>query len=148
MHKRNLSHFAIIGVLSVLCLMLLTGPAWAQGCSVPDDGSGTASLPPAGCAYLSPNEVHMIINGLPVGTTIRLAPIHQDFICRSPIPGSHCGTPGGALGGETESFGSMIHLDMKGTGMFSGYHRIINLPLNCQTSTAPRTPHAGVQSFD
>ena len=39
------------------------------------------TLPPQGCDYLTGDEVHEIIAGLPPGTTIELAPIHKDFAC-------------------------------------------------------------------
>ena len=55
--------------------------ALAAPCVVPDKGTGTVTLLPEGCEYLSPDEVHMIIDGLPPGTAIELAPIHKDFIC-------------------------------------------------------------------
>jgi len=47
--------------------LVLTPP-----CVVPDNGGGTVTLPPAGCNYLSPSDVHEIINGLPAGTTVQL----------------------------------------------------------------------------
>jgi len=36
-------------------------------CVVLDNGGGSVDLPPAGCDYLSPDEVHKIIDGLPAG---------------------------------------------------------------------------------
>src|SRR5206468_3869207 len=47
-------------------------------CVVADNGSGTVTLPPAGCEYLSPSDVHQIIAGLPPGATIELGAIHRD----------------------------------------------------------------------
>lgn len=49
-------------------------------CVLVDDGSGTIRLPPDGCEYLSPEEVHEIIDANS-GITFELAPIHKDFIC-------------------------------------------------------------------
>ena len=70
---------AALLLAGVLCLGL-AGAAQADPCEVPDAG-GTVILPPAGCDYLSPDEVHLIIDGLPPDTTIELAPIHKSFIC-------------------------------------------------------------------
>jgi len=54
-------------------------------CVVPDNGGGTVTLPPPNCGYLSPQDVHEIINGLPVTnppTTIQVAIQHSKFFCR------------------------------------------------------------------
>jgi hypothetical protein len=115
-------------VLAALALALVTGAARAQNpCNVVDNGTGTVTLPPAGCEYLSPSQVHLIINGLPAGTTIILQPIHKNFICRQT---GTCNTPGGTLGGETETFGSL------------------SVPLNTVVDSAPRTLGAPVQTFN
>lgn len=135
-------------LLLALCLLLVpAGASWADPCVVTDNGSGTVELPPAGCAYLSPNQVHEIIRGLPAGTTIKLAPIHTNFICRKL---GLCGTPGGILGGEKEIFNSDVILIAQGTGPgpVGNYQRTITLPLAAvETHTAPRTPGAPVQTF-
>jgi hypothetical protein len=112
-------------------------------CIMPDNGGGTVTLPPAGCQYLSPDQVHMIIDGLPPGTTIILAPIHQAFICRT----GGCGTPGGPLGGEVENFSSTAVFQLSGTGALSGWTRTVTVPLAVQVATAPRTAGASVQTF-
>jgi hypothetical protein len=138
----------LVGVSSVLITALFAvAVAVAQPCVVPDDGTGTVSLPPAGCSYLSPNDVHMIINGLPPGTTVRLGPEHHFFICGQPGT-NHCGVPGGSLGGEMEQFHSTITLHAQGTGTLSSYMRTIDISLDCQTHTAPRMPGQPVQSFN
>jgi hypothetical protein len=131
-------------IVTLLALALAAGAAQAQPCVVNDNGTGTVTLPPAGCNYLSPNQVHLIINGLPPGTQIILDPIHRDFICRS---GGGCNTPGGSLGGEIETFGSALTLRLSGTGMLAGWSRTITLPARCETHTGPRTPGNPVQSF-
>jgi hypothetical protein len=131
--------------LVALGLMVAAGGALAQNpCSAPDNGTGTVTLPPAGCQYLSPSQVHMIINGLPAGTTIILKPIHRNFICRQ--TGS-CNIPGGPLGGEVENFSSTAVFQVSGTGALSGWNRVISVPLGVQVATAPRTNGAPVQTF-
>jgi len=114
-------------------------------CIAPDDGTGTVNLPPEGCPYLSADELHMIIDGLPAGTEITVSAIHQEFFC--PGGGNHCGTPGGSLGGETEQFQSILVLEMRGTGELEGFQRTISLPAGVETHTGPRDPASPVQSF-
>jgi hypothetical protein len=115
--------------------------AFAQPCEVPDNGTGTVDLPPAGCAYLSPNDVHEIIDGLPPGTTIRLDPIHSRFFNELVIPG-------GPLGGATETFDSFIDFEVTGTGDLATFSRLLTIQVQCETATAPRSPGNAVQDFD
>lgn len=134
--------------LMALGLVLTGGAVHAQGsnaCFQPDNGTGTVTLPPAGCAYLSPDQVHLIIDGLPLGTTIILAPIHENFICRQ--GGGPCGTAGGPLGGAVETFTSTGTFQLSGTGALAGWTRTVSVPLNVETATAPRMLGATVQSF-
>ena len=149
-------------VLSLLlfCLGLLAPAsevlALPPACVVPDNGSGTVTLPPAGCEYLSPSDVHEIINGLPPGTTIQLSTIHRDFICNrqpgapgvcsfTPSPG--CDIPGGTLGGQKECADSSLTMNLHGTGLLAGWNRTLNLPITFETHVGPRAPGAPVQSF-
>jgi hypothetical protein len=110
-------------------------------CEVPDNGTGTVDLPPVGCPYLSPDDVHKIIDGLPAGTTIRLGAEHQDFF-------NVTTSPGGTLGGEVEQYSSSVKLDMSGTGSLGGFHRVLYMPAQCETHTGPRAPGTPIQSFD
>jgi hypothetical protein len=133
--------------LVAIALVLTTGAVNAQTpCNVPSNTMGTVTLPPAGCQYLSPSQVHMIINGLPSGTTVILSPIHRDFICRTSTP--PCNAPGGPLGGEVENFTSTAVFSLSGTGTLSGWNRIVTVPLAVQVATAPRTAGASVQTFN
>ncbi|HEX6898252.1 MAG TPA: hypothetical protein VF789_00995 [Thermoanaerobaculia bacterium] len=130
-------------------LIIMAGTAHAQDpCFAPNNGMGTVTLPPPGCQYLSPNDVHKIIAGLPPGTEIILAPIHTNFICRqSGAPTGTCGTPGGTLGGQVEIFGSSANFQLTGTGALAGWSRLVSIPLNTETHTAPRVNGAPVQTF-
>jgi hypothetical protein len=110
-------------------------------CTVADDGSGTVRLPPDGCGYVSPDDLHMMIAGLPAGTTIVVGAEHSRFFGVTT-------TPGGTLGGEVETFSSSAVLRLHGTGDLAGFQRLIDLPLGCETHTGPRTPGNPVQSFD
>ncbi|MHC5114034.1 MAG: hypothetical protein ACYTGP_06355 [Planctomycetota bacterium] len=123
-------------------------------CVVPPGPPGTVTLPPPGCEYLSPDEVHLIIDGLPAGTTIELDPIHRDFICKQggagfpgcPPPGI-CEVPGGNLGGQVDCFSSILELDLQGTGELAGFQRLLQVPIDCQVHTGPRNPGDAVQEF-
>ena len=125
-------------------------------CYVEDNGTGTITLPPIGCDYLSPNEVHMIIDGLPPGTTIELDPIHMDFVCPDPanpvctmpLAGGECETTGGSLGGHGDCFESTLDLTVTGTGSLAGFNRHLAVPIFCEVHTGPRNPGDPVQSFD
>jgi len=84
----------------------------------------------------------MIINGLPPGTTIQLAAIHDGFFNLS-------STPGGSLGGERENFNSRLRLHLQGSGALAGYNRDLLIQgVQCETHVGPRTPGQPVQSFD
>ncbi len=146
-----------VTVLTLLGSFLISTSASADPCVVPDNGGGTITLPPAGCAYLSPDDVHMIIDGLPPGTTIELAPIHKDFICNEqappggsctlPIPPGVCEVAGGGLGGNGDCFDSVVEFEVTGTGALAGFNRIIQVPLFTEVHTGPRNPGDPVQTF-
>jgi len=136
--------------------------AGGNPCVVADNGGGSVDLPPAGCDYLSPDEVHKIIDGLPAGTEIHLAPIHKDFICHAPGTQNpvcsfstlvNCDEAGGSLGGEKECAESKLQLDLSVLnppcpGPLCGWTRSIVVPMAFETHTAPRAPGDPVQSFD
>lgn len=124
--------------LAALCVVATASFAMAA-CTIPGNGGGTVDLPPAGCDYLSPDDVHMIIDGLPPGTTIRLGPMHGRFfgVTHNPDPG----------GGETENFNSFLTFTLEGTGELDGYNRPAEMTVQCQAHTDPRGS-GPVQSFD
>jgi hypothetical protein len=111
-----------------------------NNCSVADNGNGTVDLPPVGggCGgYISPNDVHMIIAGLPSGTTIRIGAAHDRFfnVTRGPSPNP------ARPGWERESFGSQLLLHLQGDGVLAGFTRAITIPnAACLSETAPRVP--------
>jgi hypothetical protein len=140
---------ARVSAALVFAALLAAGPMVAQSpCVEPDNGSGTVTLPPEGCEYLSPSQVHMIIDGLPPGTTIILKPIHLNIICREL---GQCGdgttTGKGSLGGEIERAQSDLELHMSGTGALAGFQRILTVPARFETHTAPRNLGARTQTF-
>lgn len=122
---------------ALVALMGLAMQANAAVCIIPAPGD----LPPnCTTGYLSPSDVHMIIDGLPPGTTIELGAEHREFFNISR-------TPGGSLGGEVEQFGSFLTLELTGTGDFAGYHRTLNMQVQSETHVAPRNLSDPVQSF-
>ncbi|MBW2273781.1 MAG: hypothetical protein JRG96_10940 [Deltaproteobacteria bacterium] len=141
-----------------LLTFALGGSALADPCEV-NDPSGTVTLPPVGCEYLTGDEVHEIVDGLPIGTTIELAPIHKDFACSEralsqscsipAIPGVSCEEPGGSIpGGNQDCFASNLEFQVTGTGSLAGFNRTISVEAPSVVDTAPRTPGAPVQDFD
>lgn len=112
-----------------------------QACILPDNGSGTADLPPAGCAYTNPDWAWPISEGLPAGSMINLTVTHTDWT-------NVTRTPGGIFGGEIQQFSSVLHLDMTGTGDLAGFHRVVSLTnVQCTYHAGPRTLSEMVQTF-
>jgi hypothetical protein len=142
-------------LLAPLCLLIVAQNASAQTpCVVSDNGSGTIDLPPAGCEYVSPDEVYLIIDGLPPGTTIELAPTHKNFLCAgaapfctAPIAPGVCEGPGGSLGGDTNCSQSVLELVVTGTGALAGFSRLLFVPIEWEVHTGPRLPGDPVQTF-
>ncbi len=132
-----------VGFAVTLCLLLLPAFAFAAPCVVPNDGSGTVKMPPAGCGYVSPTDFHMIVDGLPAGTTIQVGVEHERFFNVTNTPDPAPGT------GESEQFSSNLKLTMTGTGSLAGFSRVIQMPAQCQAHTDSRGPLGSpVQSFD
>jgi hypothetical protein len=137
--SRTTSLRILCGALAI-AVMALAGPASAVVCIV----GPNPDVPPNcldGGGYLSPNDVHMIIDGLPPGTTIELGAEHSRFINVSR-------SPGGTLAGQVEEFESTLTLHLTGTGAAAGYNRFLNMQTNDVTHTGPRNPTDPVQSFD
>jgi hypothetical protein len=134
--------------LFTTCLLAtLAGGVQAQGgpCEVPDNGTGTVTMPPIGCGYVSPNDYHMIVDGLPAGTTIVVGIEHSFFICGA--QGMPCEIPGGTLGGNADMFDSTLRMRMQGQGALAGFARTIDVPVQCEVHTGPRIPGQPVQTF-
>ena len=84
-------------------------------CVAPDNGAGTVDLV-ADCPYVAPEEPMYIIEGLPPGSSLELAPVLSDYSNRIELPG-------GVLGGDYHTFDSYLQLEVTGTGEFTGFHR-------------------------
>jgi hypothetical protein len=134
--------FSAWGFALVAAVWVTTDPVRAQvPCIVPDNGTGTADLPPSSCGYIIPDDVMAIIDGLPPGTTIEIEPeLHQFFNVAT--------TAGGTLGGEIVTFDASMTMNMTGTGLLAGFSRLIVLPAVGEIHNAPRIPGDPVQIFD
>jgi hypothetical protein len=126
--------------LATMCFGTIVYAGGSPPCEVPDNGNGTVTLPPAGCGYLSPNDVHLIIAGLPPGTTIEVSAEHTKFFQVDE-------QPGGPLGGAVESFQSILQMQMTGTGALAGFQRTIFVQAACLAATGPRNGGDAVQTF-
>ena len=102
----------------LITVVLTACTAFGSSCVVPDNGTGTASLPPQGCSYICLDKVYTIIDGLPPGTEILIdAAISQFFNIMS--------QPGGSLGGEIEQFQATFNAPIEGKGDLIGFTRNI-----------------------
>ena len=82
------NRWLVIVICTAVSLGILS-QAGADPCVLPDE-SGTVILPDADCGYLGPDEFHMVVDGLPAGTTIVITGIHKDFFCRVDSTSAAC----------------------------------------------------------
>ena len=131
-----------LGVLLVALALLAPSTARAQGgaacCILPDNGAGSASLPP-NCA-VGYTGSSAIIDGLPVGSAVQIAARLHSFT-------GVVESAGGSLGGEQSSWSATLDLNLVGTGVYLGYNRFIAMPVTGSTHSAPRVPFAPTQTF-
>jgi hypothetical protein len=142
--------------LAGVAVLLLASVAAAAPCVVPDNGADTVDLPPAGCEYRgdTASDLYVIVDGLPLGTTIEMDPIHKNWICGNPIgtcsvpvvPGV-CEAPGGSLGGTVACATAEVELDVSGTGTLSTFARTLTIQLDWEEHHGPRNPGDPVQPF-
>ena len=145
---------SLLGAGVILVVLGFGESASAEPCEVPDAG-GTIVMPPVGCDYIATDEPMLILDGLPVGTTIELQPIYKDFVCGTPglscsvsIPPGLCEAAGGGLGGNANCYDNAIEFQVTGTGALAGFSRTLLVPAASEVHTAPRTPGDPVQTFD
>jgi hypothetical protein len=146
---KSIKHIAI-----VVIVFFATSFLQSQNCMVPDNGTGTATLPPIGCHYESVDPF-MIIDGLPPGTTMELAGYYSEFVCCDgtcplcslAIPPGECEVPGGSLGGDGHCFMGTMVFDVVGTGDLTGFNRTLIVDVFSEIHTAPRIPGDPVQTF-
>ncbi len=123
-------------------------------CIRPDNGSGSADLPPVGCTYTTPNGDMNIVDGLPPASSIQIDASKGNFLCVpasgvcSFPPGVDCREPGGSLGGEKACYDASLNMPMIGTGAMAGFNRNIALPISHEIHMAPRSNGSPIQPFD
>lgn len=138
-------HSLAVATLALLAAVVTN--ALADPCVLPDNGTGTVTLPDPSCGYISPSDFHMIVDGLPPGTEIVVGAEHRGFLCGQGLPQDSCSTVGPA-GEVLENFDSTLHMVMNGTGDLATFHREIDVPIQCQAQTGPRVAGDPVQEFD
>jgi len=135
--------------------MLGVSPATrADTCTMPN-AAGTADLPLAGCEYTAPFEPFVIIDGLPVGSTIVLEPVLKSFQCTAgsfafctvPVVPGVCESPGGVLGGTVACSRAELELTVSGTGALAGFNRFLTMQVEVETHQAPRNPVDAVETL-
>lgn len=116
-------HAVLCALLAILSLALGASAAVAAQVVAPDNGFGTATLPPAGENY--DGSQMQIVDGLLPGSTVDInAPVLGSFSSVTEVPG------GGFAGGTQSSYDAVLVMPMVGTGAMAGYFRTINIPLN------------------
>ncbi len=136
-----------ISLVAVGVTMSVTMAARADVCILPDNGSGTVNLPPAcSTGYISPEDFHLILDGLPPNTTIRVRLAHRQFtnIVRTPCLAEdpECFFPGGQI----ETFNSQLFMNLTGTGSLGTFsHSILISNATCETQVGQRNPNEIVQ---
>jgi hypothetical protein len=116
------------------------GQIWRNPCLEPDV-NGTIQLPPAACGYVSPDTLHLILNGLPAGTEVHIDSSHQRFFNV---------TTAAALrpANTTETFDSDLVMHITGTGILAGTDCALTLtPLHAVVETEPTQVGQPVQDF-
>jgi len=136
-------------VLTTLLFAIATTVLAADPCVVAPNANGVVVLPPVGCEYLCPDDVHRIVDGLPTGTTIELSPFHRNFICSQDTGGRTCTNDCfidanldpdcDPANGTEELFLSEVRFKLKGTGLLAGWERDLTIPnLMCRVQSGPR----------
>jgi hypothetical protein len=151
--RRSLVAAALASV-SLLALAAIPSAALAGApLIVPDNGTGTASHPPVGGLYHTPDDDMYIIDGLPPGTNISADAKIDSFFYNMgggavySFPGVPS-VPGGMLGGTKWASDGILHMPLIGHGALAGFNRDIPIPFSFEIHTAPTMNGAPFQSYD
>lgn len=126
-------------LIAIGALVLGIGTASMAQPIVPDVG-GTAGFPLQVEYYEVVPGTMGILDGLPPGGFIEVNPIR-----RVPLGGSE--SAGGSLGGTRVIQTEILSMELVGLGAMTGYHRLLNMTMQLEIHTAPRTPGNPTQSF-
>jgi hypothetical protein len=103
--------------------------------------NGTIILPPGLCGYLSPDALHLLLNGLPPGTEVHLDASHQRFFN---IVLAAALRPANTI----ETFDSDLVMHLTGTGILSAVDCALTLtPLHAVVETEPAQAGQPIQDF-
>ncbi|MEM9553410.1 MAG: hypothetical protein AAGC60_04070 [Acidobacteriota bacterium] len=124
--------YGCLGILLAACVFG-PGSAWAQGapCVIPINPDGSVTLPPEGCAYQTPTQIHALLDGLPDGTVIHVGASHGSFLCESRLE-QGCTLGGGSLGGTIETSSSTVTLTFDDN---NGWTRTAVVPADFEVHT-------------
>jgi hypothetical protein len=119
------THGALVA-LTIGLMPLFASSAAAVVVIAPDNGLGTATIPPTGETYYGAQM--QISAGLPFGSTIDIDnPLYHNFSTVSDFE-----IPAGPINyadGNYSDFAAQLTLPMQGTGAFSTYTRTVVIPL-------------------
>ncbi len=130
--------------LAVLCLLASAGMAAAAKqavCIAPNNGKGTADMPPIACEYVGPAEYHWLKDQV-TGKDLILLNLRHGIFEKITV------TPGGIFDGEIEIFESRAMIEAIGVGPLEGFHRFFSVPLDAETHIGKREFGKPVQDFD
>ncbi len=126
-----------IGWIMAVCFLATAAVAVAADpCVLPINPDGSVSLPPEGCEYQSPDDIHALLKGLPSGTVIHVGASHGAFLCDKREQG--CTLGGGALGGQIETASSTVELTI--TDPSDNWSRTIPVAVEFEVHTAQTYP--------
>ena len=124
------------GLVLGICL-LATSAVYAADCVVPFNPDGSVTLPPAGCEYQSPADIHVILDSLPDGTVVHVGATHGYFLCNAPRGAAEgknpCTLGGGQLGGQIETSASTVKLTFSDD---DGWSRTVFVSADFEVHTA------------
>jgi hypothetical protein len=133
---RRAARAAFRSLCAAIALLTFAMSVSAAVCIIGPSGDLPPNCP---SGYQSPAQVHMIIDGLPPGSTILLDATHRDFFNLAKSPDG--------FGGEIENFNSALTLQLTGTGMLAGYSRNLTIQTADQTHVfADTNPLPGIRS--
>jgi hypothetical protein len=130
------------GRLAVLVAAIGASALADNACFEFDNGNGTVDLP-GPCAFTAPDDMMVIVDGLPLGTTIEIDPTLTDF-------GAVARFPGGTFGpnGEVQQFSAQLVMDICGTGELDFFSRFISMPVTVEIHVGPREEGEPIQEIE
>jgi hypothetical protein len=144
--KKN-AKFVTLALIGLAVALLSVAPASAavqqSPCKVTVNSDGSVTLPPANCAYVTPNQLHALLREIKPGTTVMIDIKHLRFLCKGgSVPLEYCSTKGGPLGGEVEQFDSTLQITTTVINEDTGdvTTGISNVSAGVKIATGPQSP--------